>query len=754
MQRAISFGLLALLPMILLGQDPDMAEDDADEESGFMRQSLLQQKAAKVEPISLPKDENHLQRAFRARHTQWVEALLLADFPKRNAEAPWLGDALAVLREAAPYLSGESYKNELTGKLTYPPAPLIQRAKAACAAGCDDPLFNVILPYLESYSRPRTPGQMALAEHRLPDLLKGGDSPHLKLFACSWIWGGSYDHRATRDKARKAAMETEIPQLLAAALDASGTPEDSLGFYQFIKSNQGYLLSYLKRDGDEARAALEKSKAAPWLKDTLIGELEVAAAWNKRGKGFANTVTEDGWKGFREHLAKASSHLSAAWKANPAVPFAADEMIAVTMGGAGSDNVDERTWFDRSTAASFDYLPAYQSLLWAYRPRWGGSHALMLAFGKACGNTRRYDTFVPDKLIMAVRGVGSELPDHGTVLDDPEIRRLMAENVRGTMRYAKTDEDKHYALSFGTCNAFLARDYSLAATCYKALNQPILASAENALESYGFLSVEWRGVLAAQGDPATLTTLQKAGQAYGKGDLAAARPLYLSLSERPSIVSQADAAALVRLRLAAIAFEERFAKGDWVRLAEEEHKSLWLTASVAKWNALPGGVLSVSNEKDRALSRVILGARVGIDFELRARLDNPAGLAAAQFGAIIGYLPGRTGFATVVCGATQKSNDSAAALVAQSYDTDARNPPVPAELKPDSQIRIVSRRGEVTLWLDDKEIFTRNLDARFKLRSPSQDPGQNQHFCGFGSRLFRKGESRLKDIEFRSLAGK
>lgn len=753
MQSILPFGLFALLPALLLAEPPDLT-DDADEGNGSMRQGLFQQDEIKVGPIQLPKDNEHLQRAIYARQTKWVEGLLLADFSKRNAGAAWVSDALAVLREAAPYLSGESYENPLTGKNIYPSDALIQRARATRSAGCDDPLFNLIEPYLESFSRARTPEQMTLAERRLPDLLKGGDSPHLKLFACSWIWGGRYDHRATKDAAKRAAMEEQIPQLLAAALDSSATPEDSLGFYQFIKRNQGYMIFYLKMKTDDARGILEKSKAAAWVKNTLIGEFEITEAWKARGNGYADTVTAEGWKGFREHLTQACTRLSTAWQENPTVPFAAEAMITVTMGGAGLDGVDEREWFDRTTAACFDYMPAYHSLLWAYRPRWGGSHALMLTFGKACANTRRYDTFVPAILNRAVGNVASELPDHSDVFDDAEICRLGVEIERGMMPYAKSDDEKHYALSYGTCNAYLARDYALAASYYAALKQPIRPKAESALESYGIQSLEWRGVLAMQSDPTVAKTLLDAERAYRKGDLAAALPLYQSLSRLPSMAAQKDAVTLIRLRLAAIAVEGRFAKGEWVRLNEEEHQALWISASEAKWNTLPGGVLSVRIEKDRAFSRVILNARVGLDFELRAHLDNPKELAASQFGAVIGYWLGHPGVATMVCGTTSKSNASGAALVAQAYDTNAQNPPVPLALKPDSQIRIVSRNGKVTLWIDEKQILTRDLDACFKRRSPSRQPGQEQHLIGFGSRLFPIGESRLKDIEFRNLARK
>lgn len=717
-----------------------------------MEEDRIPSHSTMVPPIPLPENDNHLQRTFRMRQTKWVQAQLLADFPKRNAGAPWLEDALAILREAAPYLSGEISKNDLTGETIRPPSTLIARGEAVRKAGCDDPLFNLILPFLESSFASRTPEQMTLAERRLPDLLKGADSPHIKLFACGWVWGGRYDHRATKDPAKREAIEKEIPHYLRAALDASATPEDSLGFYQFIHHNQGYVLFYMRWKEDETTRILNDSRAAPWLKDTILGQFERDAAWEARGSGYADTVTEDGWKGFKEHLAKASRHFAAAWKANPDVPFAAERMIGITMGGAGIDGIDVREWFDRATAACFDYQPAYDALLWAYRPRWGGSHALMIAFGKACANTRRYDTAVPTRLYKAVGAVGSELPNPSALHDDPEICRMTVEIEKGMKPYAKTDSEKHYALSFGTCNAFLARDYALAANYYKRLNGPILPKAESALMSYGIPPFEWRGRLAMQSDPVESNSLQRAETAYRKGELASSQAIYQRLLKLPAVASKADALTLIRHRLAAIAVEQRFAKGDWVSLSDEEHQLLWITDTGRPWEALEDGILSVHNNKNWSISRVYLNARVGLDFELRARLDNPADLAGSQFGAVIGYWPGHTGFATAVCGVTRgKPMEKGAALVPFSYDTTKGNPPVPLELKPDSMIRIRSLNGKLTLWVDEKEILSGNLDDCFERRSPTQDSGREQHRFGFGCRFFPKGESRLKDIGFRRL---
>ncbi len=737
--------LLAILPGLLIADLPYTGG-----ELPPPSQDSFPLHEAKVPPIRLPRSDRHLLRSFQLRQSDWVRAQLLADFPERNADAPWLAEAVAVLREAAPYISGEIYKNAITGETIRPPASLIARGRAVCEAGCDDPLFHFIIPVLESSFAVRTPEQMAMAQRRLPDLLQGRDTPHIKLFACGWIWGGSYDYRATKDPATQAAMEQEIPLRLRAALDAAATPEDSLGFHQFIHHNQGYILHYMRWKEAEITGILHSSQAAPWLKDTLLGAFAVKTAWKARGSGYAHTVTDERWKAFREHLTRASKHLTAAWEANPEVPFAAEEMIAVTMAGGGIDGIDERGWFDRATSACFDHLPAYDALLWASRPRWGGSHALMLAFGKACAETRRYDTGVPQQLHKALAAVGSELPHRGIIYEDPEIRRFMVEIERATKSRAKTDEERHYALSFGICNALLARDYALAANYQKHLKEPILPKAASAIASYGILSFEWQGRLAMQADPPACLDLERAETAYRKGDLATARAIYQRLLDRAGVSSRKDAVALVRHRLAAIAVEQRFSTGDWVSLSDEEHQLLWITDFGRPWQPLADGVLSVRNDKDQAISRVFLDARVGLDFELLARMDNPEELAGSQFGCVIGYWPGHTGFATAVCGITRaKPLAEGAALVKFSYDTTEGNPPIPVDLRPNSEIRIRSLDGEVTLWVDQREVFTRRLDDCFSARNPSQEPGKEQHRLGFGSRLFPKGESRIKDIKFR-----
>ena len=125
--------------------------------------------------------------------------------------------------------------------------------------------------------------------------------------------------------------------------------------------------------------------ADPYLVALVEGKYHTTRAWEARGSGWASTVTENGWQGFHGELDKARLALTTAHGMHPNLPYAAEEMIAVSMGSRGQ--LSPREWFGRAVAAQFDYGNAYDSLLWALRPRWRGSHREMYEFGLECLRT-------------------------------------------------------------------------------------------------------------------------------------------------------------------------------------------------------------------------------------------------------------------------------------------------------------------------------------------------------------------------------
>src|SRR5947208_3580152 len=94
-------------------------------------------------------------------------------------------------------------------------------------------------------------------------------------------------------------------------------------------------------------------------------------------------------------------------------------MVGVTMGDGGGKE-ELRRWFDRSVGADMDFYDAYHRLLWALRPRWGGSHEQMLQFADECLRTGRFDTCLPYHYLSTVADVASE-NDSAAIYERPEI---------------------------------------------------------------------------------------------------------------------------------------------------------------------------------------------------------------------------------------------------------------------------------------------------------------------------------------------
>lgn len=194
----------------------------------------------------------------------------------------------------------------------------------------------------------------------------------------------------TRQNVNIAAVRTLALQWTADALNDGSLEanEEPLYLESLFKQNNFYesltpeLLGLMKAGKCEDHYAYQ----------VLLGIHEINLAWQARGNGYANTVTQQGWKDFSAHMKNAETILTAAWKAHPDYPQAPSRMINVAM---GSQNGDVRLWFDRTVAAQFDFIFAYDNYEFTLTPRWGGSHEAMYQFAEQCLQTKRYDTMVP-----------------------------------------------------------------------------------------------------------------------------------------------------------------------------------------------------------------------------------------------------------------------------------------------------------------------------------------------------------------------
>lgn len=152
----------------------------------------------------------------------------------------------------------------------------------------------------------------------------------------------------------------------------------------------------------QAYARIEKHLTDNWPGDYSIwllkGIAQIHMAWQARGSGWANTVTDEGWKGFAQHLDLAKKALEHAWKMNPKDPEIARHMIIVTLGRSG-DRAEMEKWFDRAMALNPNYYDACVQKLYFLEPKWYGSRDAMLDFGRECVANTNWGGKVPCVLI-------------------------------------------------------------------------------------------------------------------------------------------------------------------------------------------------------------------------------------------------------------------------------------------------------------------------------------------------------------------
>jgi hypothetical protein len=152
----------------------------------------------------------------------------------------------------------------------------------------------------------------------------------------------------------------------------------------------------------------------------LKGRRYVDYAWEARGGDVAANVGREQWRVFHERLAVARGSLQKAWEIDPDDERAPTAMIQVAM-GEGAPRREMEKWFDRAMKANPDNKLACDRKLYYLYPRWHGSHAEMIAFGRECLATKDYWGPLPEVLYEAHMAVSKETPDPRAYLAIPAV---------------------------------------------------------------------------------------------------------------------------------------------------------------------------------------------------------------------------------------------------------------------------------------------------------------------------------------------
>ena len=308
----------------------------------------------------------------------WLYDVTVESYLNHGSRSPtWDKDALEAVWLAGRYWGPDPNYVE--------PHEVLLPCRRAIEKGCADPLVMLVyaefLRTLDGINWPEADRAHAEAATLMP---ASAYHPLLKFWALNRSIGNRTSSRLKPNSRRGETESNAAAALIPEILNDSRVPQSLLRRVVLEVALQRYS-PYPARMAEFQRyyKALAEGDPDSSLALAYKGGFYTDYAWDARGSGWADTVTPEGGKLFRERLAVAAECLTKACAADPSNSEAMIRMIEVA---AGQDlpRSDMEAWFNAAVRANPDCLAAYEVKLWYLQPRWHGSSEEMVAFGGQC----------------------------------------------------------------------------------------------------------------------------------------------------------------------------------------------------------------------------------------------------------------------------------------------------------------------------------------------------------------------------------
>ena len=134
---------------------------------------------------------------------------------------------------------------------------------------------------------------------------------------------------------------------------------------------------------DPVLKAAENADGLPWAQAMVRARYEDQAGSDVRGGGFAHTVSPDDMRAFREHYANGANFYLEALALRPDWPEPATRLIHnVARAGLEEEFGPMQRWIERANELEHHNRGAYETSLFYFLPRWGGTHEAMLSLAR------------------------------------------------------------------------------------------------------------------------------------------------------------------------------------------------------------------------------------------------------------------------------------------------------------------------------------------------------------------------------------
>jgi hypothetical protein len=640
-------------------------------------------------------DVNRRTREFRER--QWLEGFKA----RGDRGSPCHPEIVKFLEDWIVYYSDPAQARR-------GPKPHLEADKLVSRPECGDPLFLAIA----GANSPELFESVRRLERAVAAFPQSHHNAYPKFFATVLLGDQLLDQ-----KARLSALDASAATLFREAFrDGSFVEADQPELADIFLTGWGER--YFDRYGRPLMAAIPRNdKSFEWLQKLLAGQWHIDEAWRARGGGYADSVSQKGWRGFASHLEQARTNLVAAWKLRPDLPHAPSRMITVAMGESGAEEM--REWFDHTLAAQIDYTPAWNSMRFGLRPRWHGSHQAMLALGVRAVDTGRFDTGVPRNLFDVLTDLESELelPFGKHIYGRQDIWPHVQRMYEGYIAEPKQEESRDgWRTTYATV-AYFAGKYEVARQQMDALNW-----------------LPWTNNLTRWGADLSLLPLEIAARTGKVGDdIGRAERLREQFKLPEALRMCRDIATngpdertrhFCNHRAAALATEIELREGRWISwLPTETSDPEWVIAS---------GKLRTGSEEAVEIESGVDGhllfsrARIGSNFEVKGEFEIVrSSNKDFQAGLVIG-LPDFSDQEWYGFRIKRNTNEGQIAAFARGWTKQQIYQPVALNDKTNS-FHLVMNSGLINASVNGKEVFREAKPPR-ALRVPG-----NAMFLGIGA---------------------
>lgn len=393
-REAASKELEALPAEALALMEAALKKPDLDAESRMRLERAL--------PRLRMKSGRLILRKKREAYESWTRRTVVEAYEKagRKNEA-WDAAARDAVAGAAEQWAADAGGATAAARKAY------EHSQEALRAGCDDPLVRYIHARMydtvvrKDYAEAV---RLHLEAARGMKELGAGYPPIRQTF----VFGRAAEFLGRSKKELSEADRKDVQEwidlaharLAQAARDAEVPDPTLLDSAEVLIDAEMRLTRDRKTGFDKAHAALSEARPKGAAAHILKGRVYVPYAWDARGSGYANTVTEDGWRKMAARLAEAEAALVRAWEIDPSDPEPATLMIGVELGQPKGRPVME-LWYRRAMEANPDNVDACKKKMYYLEPKWHGSAEDMLAFGRELLAGGNWDARLPFQLIDA-----------------------------------------------------------------------------------------------------------------------------------------------------------------------------------------------------------------------------------------------------------------------------------------------------------------------------------------------------------------